>query len=123
MIFQTTQIKGQGRGHGIGFPTINVEIPSDLVLDEGIYAAWVVIGQKTYKGALHYGSVPTFEQKDQTMEVHLLDVTDDTAPLVTNDPIEIDIVERMRDVRFFAEVTDLVEQIARDVANVRVILR
>lgn len=69
MIFKTQQIKGQGRGHQIGFPTINLEIPSDLVLDEGVYASWVTINDVPYKGALHYGAIPTFDQEDRSIEV------------------------------------------------------
>lgn len=123
MIVHSKQIKGQGRGHMIGFPTINLALPEDLVLDFGIYAAWVVVDGKTYKGALHYGAVPTFDQKEKTMEVHLLDITDDTAPDTFDNVIEIDIVEHLRDVKNFTDIEDLMNQIARDIEQVRLILK
>lgn len=123
MIFQSKQVRGKGRGVTLGFPTINLEIPSDLILDDGIYAAWVVIGNKTYKGALHYGPVPTFGEHDKTIEVYLLDVTDENVPDTKDAAIEIDTVERLRGVKEFAESDDLIAQIADDVEKVNTILK
>jgi riboflavin kinase / FMN adenylyltransferase len=123
MIFHSRQIKGQGRGHSLGFPTINLEIPPELVLDEGVYAVWVVIGPTTYKGAFHYGSIPTFDQSEKSMEVYLLDVSDETAPTTENILIEIDIVEYLREVKSFADPEDLMNQIARDIQKVNEILK
>lgn len=122
MIFKTQQIKGQGRGHQIGFPTINLEIPSDLVLDEGVYASWVTINDVPYKGALHYGAIPTFDQEDRSIEVFLLDETDETIPNTHGVVIEVDIVEYIREVKKFSDSFILSDQIAKDVSRVRSIL-
>jgi riboflavin kinase / FMN adenylyltransferase len=123
MIFHTKQIKGQGRGHTIGFPTINLSVSSDLILDEGIYACWVVIHHKPYRGALHYGSIPTFDELNKTMEVHLIGITDEDVPYTEDVDIEIDIVERIREIKKFAEPDDLSHQIARDIAKIKTILK
>jgi riboflavin kinase/FMN adenylyltransferase len=123
MVFQAKHIKGNGRGVTLGFPTINLDFPSDVILDDGIYAAWVVIANKTYKGALHFGPVPTFDQPEKSMEVYLLDVTDESVPDTHDVLIEIDIVERLRDVKDFAETDDLIAQIADDVEKVNTILK
>lgn len=122
MILHSKQIKGKGRGHQVGFPTINLSIPEGLVLDDGVYAVWVTIQHVVYKGALHYGSIPTFHQKEKTMEVHLLDITDDTVPETENLPIEIDIVEYLREVKKFDSAEDLAMGIDQDIKNVRGIL-
>lgn len=122
MIFKSKQIKGHGRGHKIGFPTINLAIPSDFVLDDGIYAAWVVIHNHTYKGALHYGPIPTFGDKEQNMEVYLLDVTNDNVPDTAGEEIEVDIVSYLRDVKKFTSVEDLSLQIDSDVKKIRIML-
>jgi riboflavin kinase/FMN adenylyltransferase len=106
----------------MGYPTVNLVIPADLVLEDGVYAAWVEIDSRTYKGALHYGPVPTFEQKDKSLEVHLLDVSDDNFPETDNKDIIVDIVELLRPVDRFASVDELVEQISRDVEKTRLIL-
>jgi len=123
MLFSSKQIKGHGRGHQVGFPTINLVEPIDLVLNEGIYAAWVVINNKTYKGALHYGTIPTFNQNSKTLEVYLLDVTDDNAPVIEDAIIEVDIVEHLRDIKKFNSVENLAIQIDLDVKKVRSILK
>lgn len=122
MLFQSKQIRGEGRGHKIGFPTINLIVPNDLVLDQGIYACWVVIEDITYKGALHYGVIPTFNQKEKTMEVHLLDITDQNVPKTENLNIEIDIVEKLRDIKKFESAEELAMQIDLDVKKVSYIL-
>jgi riboflavin kinase/FMN adenylyltransferase len=123
MLFQSKQIRGEGRGHQVGFPTINLIIPDNLLLDEGIYASWITIDHKVYKGALHYGAIPTFDQSKKTMEVYLLDVTDENVPDTEDVLIEIDIVERLRGVRKFDGVESLAFQIDLDVKNVRSILK
>ncbi len=122
MVFTSTHIKGSGRGHKIGFPTINLVVPSDFELDVGIYAVWVAITGSTYKGALHYGSIPTFNEKDTSLEIHLLDITDHTVPDTHGVDIKVDIVEKLRDIKFFDTAEDLALQIDRDVNRVRSIL-
>ncbi|MEK7586040.1 MAG: riboflavin kinase [Patescibacteria group bacterium] len=123
MLFQARQIKGIGRGHKIGFPTINLLIPEGFHIDEGIYAVWVVIDNLTYKGALHYGPIPTFDLKDKTLEVHLIDVTDGDAPETFGKEIEIDVVERIRDIRYFDTALELATAISEDVQKVKLILK
>jgi len=122
MIFISKQIKGHGRGQKIGFPTINLSIPEGLLLDDGIYAAWVVINNRTYKGALHYGPIPTFGDKEQNLEIYLLDVTSDNVPDTEGIEIEVDIVSYLRDVKKFLNVEDLSLQIDSDVKKIRTIL-
>jgi len=101
MLFSSRQIKGEGRGKKIGWPTINLIIPDDLVIDDGVYAAWVVIDHKTFKGALHYGPIPTFNEKEKTLEVYLLDVDDDNVPVILDKVIEVDVVLKLRDIKTF----------------------
>ena len=75
MIFESTHIKGKGRGKPMGFPTINLEIPENFKLKNGIYAAKVTIENKTFVAALHYGPVPTFGDLQKSLEVYLIGVT------------------------------------------------
>lgn len=123
MLFKSKQIKGDGRGHSVGFPTINLALPSEIPFDDGIYAVWVVIGERTYKGALHYGAIPTFNLSEKTLEVHLIDVTDDTVPETDSLEIEVDVVEHLREIRNFESVEELAIQIAHDVEKVNSILK
>jgi len=122
MIFVSKQIKGKGRGAKIGFPTINLRIPDDFILDEGIYSSWVAIHNKTYKGALHYGPVPTFGEKEANLEVFLIDVAGSDFPDIDeNTDIEVDIVSFVRDVTTFLNVEDLTRQTEKDGKHNRLI--
>ncbi len=123
MLFKAKQIKGLGRGHKIGFPTINFHVPEDLDIEDGIYATWVSVDNSTFKGALHYGPIPTFDLKDKTLEVHLLNVTDGDVPVTMDKDIEIDIVERIRDVKHFENALELANAISSDVKKVKSILK
>jgi riboflavin kinase/FMN adenylyltransferase len=123
MLIHSHHIKGIGRGKEIGFPTLNLSIPENILIDEGVYSSWIVIDGKTYKGALHYGSVPTFNQDEKTMEVFLIDITDENFPDTKNKIIEIDIVDKLRDIKRFLDSADLTEQIALDVEKIKIMLK
>lgn len=123
MVFQSKHIKGIGRGKNLGFPTINLYIPEDLLIEYGIYAAWIDIAGRAYKGALHYGPVPTFGEKEPQLEVYLIDVTDENFPNTEDVNIEVDIVEHIRDIQMFDDAVDLVEQISKDVEKIQKILK
>jgi riboflavin kinase/FMN adenylyltransferase len=71
--FTTIQIRGKGRGKLLGYPTINMKIPVDFDLPDGIYAAWVTIGTTRYGGALHWGPIPTFKEEMKSLEVFVVD--------------------------------------------------
>lgn len=118
----TTQIRGKGRGKFLGFPTVNMKIPRKLSIQDGIYAVWVMIGTKRYKGALHYGPVPTFGDKKKTLEVFLLDTKDLPRSYKEGDTITVVFREWLRPVILYPSEAALVEQIGRDVASVRAVL-
>ncbi len=73
----TTQVRGNGRGKWLGFPTINLAIPDGVSLKEGVYAVRVTIASKQFQGAMHYGPVPVFKDERIHMEVFLIDTADE----------------------------------------------
>lgn len=117
MNFQSTQIQGKGRGKKIGIPTINLKIPEDFNLEEGIYAALVKIDGQTYKGALHFGPVPVFNQIENSLEVMLLHVSEVDIPKNT-EKISIEIKKRIREIKSFNNSEDLRQQVEKDVEEV-----
>ena len=119
MIFTSQQIKGKGRGKGLGFPTINLVIPSGFQLQDGVYAATVTIDQKTYIGAMHFGPIPTFQEEEKSLEIFLLDINDTNFPEVDNKDIVVDVKKYIREVRNFANPMDLSNQIEKDVTEIR----
>jgi riboflavin kinase/FMN adenylyltransferase len=108
-------VHGQGRGNSLGYPTANVGEIDTMLPGEGIYAGRAWIGDRPYTTAISLGSNPTFDESELKVEAFLLDYDGD----LYGYPIEIDFLARLRDIRRFDSVEQLVEQIARDVEQTR----
>lgn len=122
MIFESTHIKGKGRGKPMGFPTINLIIPDGFKLKNGIYATKVTIEKKVFKGALHFGPVPTFKELEKSLEIFLIDANPVDYELLENldgKIIRVEIIKFLRDIIKFKLVEDLVRQIGEDVRQIK----
>lgn len=117
-MLRTQTRSGHGRGKTLGFPTLNLEIPSDLHAEPGIYAGWVMVDHQSYPAAFHYGPIPTFGENGLALEAYLIDVTLKEKP----PEVSFELAEYIRPVKTFSNAEELSEQIARDVAQVRLVL-
>ena len=68
-------IEGDGRGRLMGFPTANIKMDGDLLLDDGVYVTDAVIdaGNDRFAGMTHVGRRPTFGLEERMVETHLFD--------------------------------------------------
>ncbi|MBS0202790.1 MAG: bifunctional riboflavin kinase/FAD synthetase [Planctomycetes bacterium] len=109
---------GQGvqRGRTLGFPTANLADVTTLVPANGVYAGWATVDQSRHRAAIHIGPNPTFGEGSRKIEVHLLDYSDD----LYDRTLHVDFVDRVRDVRRFADVDELRRQLQQDIETVRV---
>lgn len=121
--FTTNQIKGKGRGKFLGFPTVNLAVPSGFELADGIYASWVTIDGIRFRGALHWGSIPTFDETKKSLEVYILGVGDHDLAHADLTAVTVEPVARLRDIERFATIEALTRQIELDVIAVRKNLR
>jgi riboflavin kinase/FMN adenylyltransferase len=118
------QIRGRvttGRDRGgklLGFPTANINLQDELCPGSGIYAVTVERNGRTYDGVANIGYSPTFDDHVFTIEVHILDF-DET---IYGEKIRINFIQRIRDEKKFAGVTELSDQIRKDVEAARRIL-
>jgi riboflavin kinase / FMN adenylyltransferase len=110
-----TVVHGQGRGNRLGYPTANIGHIDTLLPGEGIYAGRAWIDGLAYATAMSLGSNPTFNESEQKVEAFLLDYDGD----LYGRPIEIDFLARLRDIKRFNSVEELIDQIAVDVAETR----
>jgi riboflavin kinase / FMN adenylyltransferase len=112
-------IRGSGRGHTLGFPTANLEIPSRKVLPgRGVYATIAEVGGRRYGGATNIGYRPTFGGSSLSVETHLLEFQGE----LVGETIILSFVQRIRAERAFPGPEALVRQIHLDVAQVRELL-
>lgn len=102
---------GAGRGARIGFPTANLAGIDTLLPAAGVYAGQAFVDGKRRAAAINVGANPTFGEQELKVEVHLIDFH----CALYGEPLEVDFRSRLRDVRSFAGVGELKEQLARDV--------
>ena len=116
--FRAAVIPGKSRGRGLGFPTFNLRLPTDLTAEEGIYAGWVHLDGRRYPGAFHFGPVPTFAELERSLEVHIIGGSFSAAPA----ELDFELVSWIREVRPFATPEKLAAQIAADVRDISAVL-
>jgi len=115
-------IHGDGRGRRINIPTANIGYPRQKVIPtNGIYGCWAWVKAQKYRAAVNVGINPTFTPEKQTVsvEAYFLDFEGD----VYGQEVKLEFVVRLRDELKFTSVEALVEQIWRDVDDVRRLLR
>lgn len=110
---------GAARGASIGFPTANLDAIDTLVPGHGVYAGRAQIESRWHWAAINIGPNPTFGEKLSKVEVHVLDY-DGT---LYGKPLEVDFIERLRDIHQFESAEQLIEQLNDDVAATRKISR
>jgi len=66
-------VRGDSRGKGLGFPTANIETCGELFPKNGVYAVNVELAGNTMAGAANVGTRPTFDKKERSIEVHIID--------------------------------------------------
>jgi riboflavin kinase/FMN adenylyltransferase len=108
-------VHGQGRGNRLGYPTANVGDIDTLLPGEGIYAGRAWLGTAAYPTAMSIGPNPTFDEATLKVEAFLLDYEGD----LYGQPIEIDFLARLRNIKKFESAEQLVAQVAQDVARTR----
>jgi riboflavin kinase / FMN adenylyltransferase len=106
---------GAGRGAHLGFPTANLEAVDTLLPVAGVYAGRAWIDGRGWAAAINLGPNPTFGEHALKVEVHLLDFDE----ALYGQPLEVEFLERMRDIQSFASTEELVRQLRVDVVAAR----
>ena len=114
-VFTSSVIKGKGRGTELGFPTFNLVIPAHFTAPEGIYAADVIINGRQYRGALHWGPIPVFNEDEKSLEIFVLDYPDTDAPRT----IRFELKTYLRPIKNFDSPAALTAQIKKDIIHIR----
>ena len=106
---------GAGRGAKIGFPTANLSAIDTLLPAHGVYAGRGIVGGAIYPAAINLGPSPTFGDSAIRVEIHCIGLDE---PLY-GQPMEVDFLTRLRDIRPFDSPAALIEQLKLDVEQVK----
>ena len=110
---------GEHIGHQLGFPTANIEPddPYKLIPATGVYAVWaqIINGGEAMPAMMNIGTRPTFDGRNRTLEVNILDFDGD----LYGQTVLITFVTRLREERKFESPEALVAQLKIDRERVK----
>jgi riboflavin kinase/FMN adenylyltransferase len=109
-------IRGDRRGHTIGFPTANLKPQNRVVPKYGVYATATLIDGRWRKGVTNIGVRPTFEsESDPSIETHIFDFDGNLYGSV----LRVRFLHRIRNERKFNGIDELKAQIEKDVRTAK----
>ena len=105
-------IRGNAIGKTIGFPTANITIQNrwKLCPADGVYAVKVILEERVFKGMMNIGNKPTFECGKKTLEVHLIDFSED----IYGKELQIKFIKKIREEKKFKNLDALKQQLLID---------
>jgi riboflavin kinase/FMN adenylyltransferase len=118
-VLDGTVVSGAGRGHGLGFPTANLQTwPRLLLPGRGIYAGSATSGQIERVAAIDVGTNPTFGSEPLHAEAYLLEFDGN----LVGRPMSLEFWARLRDEERFETPDQLSAAIAEDVRRTQEIV-
>ncbi len=110
-------IKGEQRGHELGYPTANLNIDNLCLPPNGVYAAHAEVDGTTHRAAVNIGHRPTMADPEPRLhvEAHLLDFEGD----LYEQTLALTFVGKLRDEKKFASPETLKTQIEKDLVSAR----
>ncbi len=118
-------VRGDRRGRELGYPTANVETPPFTAIPaDGVYAGHLVTRDSSgasrdrFPAAVSVGTNPTFHGTRRTVEAFLLDWDGD----LYGEHVGVEFAARLRPMRAFSGVDELVAAMDGDVGQTRRLL-
>ena len=109
---------GAARGAKLGFPTANLDAIDTLLPAPGVYAGRAILPGQTWPAAINLGANPTFGEQSVKVEVHLIGY----AGSLYGQPIEVDFLARLREIRRFGSVEELKQQLHDDITSAKKVI-
>src|SRR4029079_1446285 len=104
-------IRGNRRGHTIGFPTANLHPHNRVIPKFGVYASATLVGGVWWRSITNIGVRPTFENEaEPSIESYIFDFDGD----LYGDVLRVRFLHRIRDERKFNGIEELKAQIQKD---------
>lgn len=110
-------VGGKKIGRTMNIPTINVYPPKEKLLPPyGVYTAEVSYRGKTYGGIANIGRKPTIEGENPVgVETHIFDFDEE----IYGESVKVGLLKYLREEKKFESITQLKEQIERDMENAK----
>ena len=107
-------IRGNERGHTLGFPTANLHPQNRVIPAHGVYVTGTLIDGQWRRSVTNVGTRPTFETgTEPSVETFVMNWAGD----LYGDVIRVRFLYRLRDEKKFASLEALKAQIENDVAR------
>ncbi len=104
-------VHGRSVGHLYGFPTANIDYPSEKILPKhGVYGTIIHIGKNRFKGVTNIGPKPTFDVESVSVET----LIDGTVNDLYGKEIKIEFIKYLRGIEKFDTPDALSAQIHKD---------
>lgn len=111
--------KGRGVGRELGFPTLNISYPDEVLIPQGVFAGNVEIEGTMFPAVVNSGKRPTlYECGRNVVEIHIL--SEDVPHRIAS--VKLYPVENIRSEKKFRTKEDLINQIRKDCERARAIL-
>ncbi len=109
-------IRGDRRGHTIGFPTANLKPHNRVIPKYGVYATATLVDGVWRRGVTNIGIRPTFgSDAEPSIETYIFDFDEE----LYGDVLRVRFLHRIRDERKFSGIDELKAQIERDALRAR----
>ncbi len=108
-------VRGEQLGSKLGIPTANIEVGSEQLPPDGVYAVRTRAAGAERPGVANLGVRPTVDGERRLLEVHLFDFEGD----LYGQHVEVQFGRRLRGERKFEGLEGLKEQILKDVETGR----
>lgn len=106
-------VSGHQIGQKLGFPTANISMGDSykLIPAFGVYAVWVYVDGKRFKGMMNIGRRPTLRAETEcSLEVNLLNFSGN----LYGKEIRVEFIKRFRQEQTFPDVDALAAQLSKD---------
>lgn len=104
-------VHGKKKGRTMDFPTANIGYDEAISLPpSGVYASYVLLRGKRYKGITNIGPRPTFGEEDVTIETHIIDFSGNIYGM----KITVYLISYLRPTVRFNSIDELKEALAED---------
>ena len=110
---EQTIVEGKHNGRTVGIPTVNQNLPPEFVTPRfGAYASFAVVDGTRFEAITNVGTRPTVGGVNKNIETHILG---DFSGNLYGKTVRTELLYFIRDERKFDNLTELSDQIKRDI--------